>query len=96
MQRNNPSKKRRRPFQPGNPGRPRVAAQKSVEALLDIDGGRGGPRPQGNHHGEGRDMMALRLCSEVPPPRERALRFAISRAAALVALWVLPSSRPAS
>ena len=82
--RNNAEKTPRRspgkPFQPGNPGRPRGARHKATlaaEALLD--GEAEGLTRKAVEAALGGDMAALRLCLDriVPPRRERPVNFQI-------------------
>jgi hypothetical protein len=76
--RKNAAKTRGRPFQPGNPGRPKGARHKATlaaEALLD--GEAEGLTRKALEMALAGDTVALRLCLDriLPPRRERPIRF---------------------
>jgi hypothetical protein len=79
---NNVPKTRGRPFEPGNPGRPRGARNRATlaaEALLD--GEAEGLTRKAVELAKAGDVTALRLCLErvVPPRRDRPIRFDVPR-----------------
>jgi hypothetical protein len=76
--RNNAEKTRGRPFEPGNPGRPRGSRNRATlaaEALLD--GEAEALTRRAIELAKGGDGAALRLCLErlIPPRRDRAIGF---------------------
>jgi hypothetical protein len=80
MTRNNAPKTRGRPFQKGNPGRPKGSRHKytlAAEALLD--GESETLTRKAIELAKAGDMMALRLCLEriAPPRRDRPIYFEI-------------------
>ena len=79
--RNNAATTRGRPFEPGNPGRPKGArhrATMAAEALLD--GEAEAITRKVIELAKGGDLIALRLCMEriLPPRRDRPVSFRLS------------------
>jgi hypothetical protein len=79
-QRKNARRTRGRPFQPGNPGRPKGARHKTTLAIEALLAGEAETLTRkAIEMAKGGDMAALRLCLEriAPPRKDRTLAFAL-------------------